>query len=101
MQMYNYVASTYGRQADIEVVWGAGGALASVRDLSLNVEVPFSPTVQSSYGFVTDNNGNGVVDWVDIVPTEDMLQAHIHTGFCAAANTARQFPSPRREQERC
>ncbi len=85
MQMYNYVASTYGRQADIELVWGAGGALASVRDLSLNVAVPFKPTVQSSYGFVTDNNGNGVVDWLDIIPTEDMLQAHIHTDFCGAA----------------
>ena len=88
MQMYNYVASTYGRQADIEVVWGAGGALASVRDLSTNVAVPFKATVQSSYGFVGDNNGNGVIDWLDIIPTEDVLQAHIHTGFCDAPNVA-------------
>jgi len=92
--MYNYVASTFGRQADIEVVWGAGGTLASVRDLSLNVAVPFKPTVQSSYGFVTDNNGNGVVDWLDIIPTEDMLQAHHETQFCDAANVATPVAYP-------
>ncbi len=89
MQMYNYVASTFGRQADIEVVWGAGGTLASVRDLSTNVSVPFKETPQSSYGFVTDNNGNGAVDWLDIIPVEEMAQAHVHSGFCTdAANVA-------------
>jgi hypothetical protein len=88
MQMYNYVTSTFGRQADIEVVWGPGGTLASVRDLSTNVPVPFKATPQSSYGFVTDNNGNGVVDWLDIIPVEEVLQAHAHTGFCEGANVA-------------
>jgi hypothetical protein len=56
--------------------------------------VPFKPTVQSSYGFLTDNNGNGVVDWLDIIPTEDVLQAHIHSGFCAAPNVATPVALP-------
>jgi hypothetical protein len=88
MQMFNYHTSTFGRQADIEVVWGAGGTLASVRDLSTNIAVPFKPTPQSSYGFVTDNNGNGLVDWLDITQVEEVTQAHIHTGFCAPPNVA-------------
>ena len=94
MQMYNYMTSTFGRQADIEVVWGAGGTLASVRDLSTNVSVPFKPTPQSSYGFVGDNNGNGRVDWLDIIPVEEVLQAHAHTGFCDAPNVALPVPLP-------
>jgi hypothetical protein len=94
MQMYNYHTSTFGRQADIEVVWGAGGALASVRDLSTNVPVPFKPTPQSSYGFVTDNNANGVVDWLDIISVEEVAQAHTHTGFCTDAANVGANPVP-------
>jgi hypothetical protein len=94
MQMYNYHTSTFGRQADIEVVWGAGGALASVRDLSTNISVPFKPTPQSSWGFVTDNNGNGVVDWLDIISVEEVAQAHVHTGFCTDAANVGASPVP-------
>ncbi|MDQ3030371.1 MAG: hypothetical protein M3R09_10170, partial [Actinomycetota bacterium] len=46
-QMYAYGSTTFGRQADIEVVWGPGGTLTSVRDLSNNVAVPFAATPQS------------------------------------------------------
>jgi hypothetical protein len=89
MQMFNYITSTFGRQADIEVVWGAGGALASVRDLSTNINIPFKATPQSSYGFVNDYNGNGRVDWLDITQVEEIAQGHVHSGFCTdAANVA-------------
>ena len=94
MQTYNYLASTFGRQADIEVVWGPGGTLASVRDLSTNVAVPFHATPQSGYGFVTDNNGNGRVDWLDITQVEDVAQLHNHLGFCLPPNVATAVPVP-------
>jgi hypothetical protein len=94
MQVYNYMTSTFGRQADIEVVWGAGGTLASVRDLTHNVAVPFSPTPQSSYGFVGDNNGNGRVDWLDITQVEEVTQVHGHLGFCLPPNVAVGVPVP-------
>jgi hypothetical protein len=86
MQVYNYGASTFGRQADIELVWGAGGTITRVRDLTHNVDVPFRRTPQSGYGFVPDGNGNGLIDWFDIAHVEDMLQVHKHVSFCDLAN---------------
>ena len=93
MQVYNYAASTFGRQADIEVVWGAGGTLTRVRDLTHNVDVPFRRTVQSGYGFVTDNNGNGKIDWHDIRHVEDIIQVERHLSFCGAPNAPTTLPA--------
>lgn len=87
MQVYNYGASTFGRQADIEFVWGPGGTVTSVRDLTHNVNVPFKATPQSSWGFVGDFNGNGKIDWYDIRNTEEILQVENHLGFCDPAFT--------------
>jgi hypothetical protein len=86
MQVYTYAIATFGRSADIEVVWGAGGAV-TVRDLSNNLPVPFNSTPSTGYGFVPDGNGNGRIDWSDIAWTEDVLQVHNHLGFCASAFT--------------
>jgi hypothetical protein len=85
-QMYAYGTTTFGRQADIEVVWGPGGTLTSVRDLSNNVAVPFAATPQSSYGFVVDGNGNGLIDWTDMAVVEEMAQINSHLAFCGAAD---------------
>jgi len=65
MQVFPYVTGAFGRNADIEVTWGAGGQIASVKDVTDHVDVPFSPIPQASYGFIPDQNGNGVVDYFD------------------------------------
>jgi hypothetical protein len=65
MQVLPYVVSPFGRQADIELTWGAGGQVASVKDVTDHVDVAFNPEPQGSYGFVPDVNGNGVIDYWD------------------------------------
>ncbi len=82
MQVYLYGLSPFGRNADIQVTWGAGGAIASVRDVTDRLDVPFKPIPQSSWGFVPDGNGNGIIDWQDIRYTEGVLQVENHIGFC-------------------
>ncbi|HEX7337423.1 MAG TPA: T9SS type A sorting domain-containing protein, partial [Gemmatimonadales bacterium] len=81
-QMFAYGTTTFGRQADIEVVWGAGGTLASVRDLTHNVAVPLGGTPGSNYGFVVDGNGNGMIDWADMAAVEELSQINTHLAFC-------------------
>src|SRR4029079_8248747 len=34
MQVFPYVVAAFGRQADIELTWGAGGQVASVKDIT-------------------------------------------------------------------
>jgi hypothetical protein len=65
MQVLPYVISPFGRQADIELTWGDGGQVASVKDVTNHVDVPFAATMQASYGFIPDVNGNGNVDYFD------------------------------------
>jgi hypothetical protein len=65
MQVLPYVISPFGRQADIELTWGAGGQVESVKDVTNHVDVPFAPTMQGSYGFIPDANGSGNVDYFD------------------------------------
>jgi hypothetical protein len=93
MQVANYGLIHFGRQADIEVVWGAGGTISRVRDLTQNVDVKFASTPQASWGFVRDGNGNGVIDWTDIAYVEEELQVFNHLGFCTPANTGVTGPS--------
>ena len=83
MQCSPYHNAAHGRQADIEVTWGAGGTLASVRDITHHLDVPFKDIPQGSYGFLTDNNGNGKIDWNDMDYVEGVHQAIVHLGFCA------------------
>jgi hypothetical protein len=87
MQVFPYVVSMLGRQADIELTWGPGGTVASVRDITDHLNVPFHQTPQASYGFIPDRNGNGVIDWADIMGVEGVAPAvaTLATGaaFCA------------------
>jgi len=52
------------RAADFNVYWGAGGLIDSVIDVTHNVEVPFAPTVGSSFGVLNQAAGaaGGSVD---------------------------------------
>jgi hypothetical protein len=53
-----------GRAADIVFTWGEGGSV-TVRDVTHNVDVPFTGFPDATYGFIQDANGNGVIDWQD------------------------------------
>jgi hypothetical protein len=85
LQVQNYGLTQMARQADIEVVWGAGGTLSRVRDLTHNVDIKFASTPQASWGFVPDGNGNGVIDQADVTFLEEAIQVQNHIGFCAGA----------------
>ena len=95
MQVLGYAISPFSRQADIELTWGAGGQIASVRDITHHLDVPFKETTQAGWGLVPDGNGNGKIDWLDIMYVEDALQVskslgELPTGFCAAPS----IPTP-------
>jgi hypothetical protein len=82
MQCFGYGLAGLGRHADVQITWGAGGQVASVRDISHNVDVEFKPVPQATYGFVTDNNGNGVLDYADYHYLETISQLAEDFGFC-------------------
>jgi len=64
-QCYTYAIAFLGRAADVRFTWG-GGTFSEVTDVSHNTAVDFKPTVQASWGFLTeDANGNGAIDWED------------------------------------
>jgi hypothetical protein len=91
MQLPPHFLAPMARQADIELTWGDAGAITSVRDITHHLNVPYSGTPQASWGFVTDNNGNGKIDWVDFVHTpgvEEAVQVDFGgSGFCAGLET--------------
>lgn len=82
MQCFGYALAGLARQADVQVTWGANGTIASVRDITHNVDVSFKPNPQATYGFITDNNGNGVLDYKDYYFLETMSQLAQDFGFC-------------------
>jgi hypothetical protein len=91
MQIPPHLLAPTGRQADIEVTWGDAGALTSVRDLTHHVDVPFHAVPQAGYGFVTDNNGNGKIDWADFLFLSGVAEAANGpdlSGFCGSADLA-------------
>jgi len=85
MQCHAYVVAALGRQSDIRVTWGGGGTIASVRDITHHVSVPFHSIPQAGYGFITDQNGNGVIDWRDFDDMSGVRTAEAGMGFCASA----------------
>lgn len=93
MQVLNYGIVPFGRHADIELTWGAGGAIASVRDLTHNLDVPFDETPAAGWGFVRDGNGNGTIDWTDFAYVEDQIQVQNHVSFCTNSNTGVAGPA--------
>jgi hypothetical protein len=97
MQILSYAITPFSRGADIEVTWGAGGQIASVRDITHHIAVPFKETPQAGWGFVPDANGNGKIDWLDILNVEDVLQVEQSLGFCIPPNnpgTPVTLPAP-------
>ncbi len=65
VQWHGYFGAHLGRTADIQVTWGEGGSV-TVRDVTHNVDVPFSSEIGSSWGFLnTDCDGSGAIDWID------------------------------------
>jgi hypothetical protein len=89
MQCAPYTVAALGRQADIELTWGPGGTVASVQDITNHVPVPFHEVPQASYGFISDANGNGHIDWADFELSEQVAPAVNSLGFCG---TAAGFP---------
>jgi hypothetical protein len=89
MQTASHFVAPMGRQADIELTWGAGGQVASVKDVTHHVDVPFHEIPQAGYGFIKDANGNGKVDWADFYFTEGVRQAvQSLATFCPAVDAA-------------
>jgi hypothetical protein len=82
MQTIPYVVAAFGRSADIELTWGAGGTVASVTDVTNHVDVPFHAVPQAGYGFFGDGDGNGKVEWLDFMRTEGVAQQISSLGFC-------------------
>jgi hypothetical protein len=92
MQVYPYVVAPLSRQADIQLTWGAGGQVASVRDVTHQLDVAFSPIPQASYGFIPDRNANGAIDWTDIMGVEGT--APVSQSLATAFGCANQDPGP-------
>ena len=64
IQYMGYYISTMGRAADIRVTWSGGTITA--RDVSNNVDVPFSGQIGSSWGFLNDDgDGDGIITFWD------------------------------------
>jgi len=86
-QCFSRALAFFDRAADLVFDWQAGGRL-SVRDVTHNVDVPFSPRAGASWGFLTtDANGNGVIDWHDFNYIDGALPIvrQVDGGFCNAA----------------
>jgi hypothetical protein len=82
MQCFGYAGAGLGRQADVEFTWGPNGTIAGVRDLTHHVPVEFKPDPQATYGFIGDENGDGVVGWDDFYYLESFSQNAEDFGFC-------------------
>ncbi|MBI4503181.1 MAG: T9SS type A sorting domain-containing protein [Gemmatimonadetes bacterium] len=65
VQFFGYCVANLAREADVQFTWGSGGTISSVRDVTHHVAVPFSEAVRSSYGFMGDFDGDGVISWLD------------------------------------
>jgi len=64
MQCFGYGGvSGMTRQTDFRVTW-TGGTI-EVRDMAHSLDVQYHPDVHSTWGFVTDGNANGSIEWDD------------------------------------
>ena len=90
MQCFTYALGGLSRQADVQVTWGAGGTIASVRDITHRVPVLYAQNPQASYGFIGDANGDGVISFVDFGFLETVAQ----NGAYAALACGMTDPGP-------
>jgi hypothetical protein len=86
----------YTRAADINVYWGANGAVDSVIDVTHGVIVPFAPTYRASWGILnvasfastnqatTADGNNGLITWSDIACVAPLPSAAF-VGSCGGA----------------
>jgi len=85
-QCFSRALGKMGRAADVQFTWSGGSV--SVRDVVHNVDVPFKPSAQSSWGFLTtDANGNGFLDWQDFnhIDRAHQILRLVGGGSCDAA----------------
>ena len=54
---FEWVFPTVRRAADFNVTWGPGGTVASVFDVTHNVEVPFQPSLGGGWGILNTSAG--------------------------------------------
>jgi hypothetical protein len=96
-QCFNRAMGWVGRAADIQFTWGDGGSV-SVRDVTHNVDVPFSPYVTTSWGFLVDDpTGNGFIDWLDFNftnPVFDIIEESLTGGDCNANDASDELGDP-------
>ncbi|MEN8374256.1 MAG: hypothetical protein ABFS34_02280 [Gemmatimonadota bacterium] len=67
-----YTQSGLWRAADIEVTWGAGGTVAGVRDLTHNVDIPFSANMAASWGVLNNVNEDNILSAGDFWSIEPL-----------------------------
>ena len=77
-----YLLSPMMRAVDYEVTWGANGEIASVRDVTHNVEVPFSPHYRGSWGVRNEVSGDGIVTFGDFWLTSPVAEWYCETPGC-------------------
>ncbi|MGH7446394.1 MAG: hypothetical protein ACRELT_02465, partial [Longimicrobiales bacterium] len=81
-----FYGSMFGvqRAADVRFFWGAAG-LDSVVDVTHDVRVRYHPHAQATHGFLTDGDGNGVLNYGDFyyIP---------QTGVACNANEVSNLP---------
>lgn len=86
-QCFSRAVAFLDRAADLVLSWQGAGRI-SLRDVTHNVDVPFSSRAGASWGFLTtDGNGNGVIDWHDFNYVDGALPIirQVDGGFCNAA----------------
>jgi hypothetical protein len=64
--------------------------VATVRDITNHVDVPFKGVPQASYGFIPDRNANGAIDWTDIMGVDGT--APVSQSLATAFGCANQDP---------
>jgi len=96
VQYFGYYLAFLGRAADIRVTW-TGGTI-TVRDVSNNVDVPFSAEYGSSWGFLNDDgDGDGTVSVWDFFCVGADAKAEWEAAIgesCPAGNTLALSQTP-------
>ena len=64
IQWFYWFSAGNAREADVVLTWGAGGQI-SLHDITHDIDVPFAENLNSSWGVVTDANGDGRINWPD------------------------------------
>ncbi len=77
-----YLNSGVLRAADYEVTWGANGTIESVRDVTHNIEVPFSEHYRGSWGVRNEASGDGILSMADFWYTSPIAEWYCEVLGC-------------------